>query len=405
MTAPYEPAQSKAISQGDAVSQNDAIPRSDATPRADAVPGTAASSRVDAAPRAAATPRAEAVGAAMALGTAFFLSVNNVAQGFYYAAGGTVTALVIVRFAVYILACLALFPLIGKRRQLAIGDLKGGLGSGLVYVCGMLALLFSFQFIAISLAILALYTFPIFTALGASLLDRRPPGWAQCACLVVAFLGLALALDIGGAGFDLRGLGLASTAALCFAITFLWNERLVPERDPVVTTYHMSITGLFVTLGLIASTGAPPMVWPGDAPFPGMAAAIASYSLAFLLMYLGLARIGASPTAMIMNLEPVFTMALGFALLGERLAGHQFLGAGLVLGAVLLSQWQRRRTAAPPLASDAGDTANGTGATEPTGATNATGATGTAQASAASAGKTDTAATAARLLRRPPRAP
>jgi len=285
-------------------------------------------------------------GALFALATAFFLAINNIAQGFYYRAGGTVQSMVILRYGLYLAGCAVVFPMLAKPLTVQLRDLKGGLASGVLYACGTLSLLASFQFIAISLAILSLYTFPIMTVVIVSVIDRRSPGVAQIVCLLAAFVGLAVALDVGGADFDARGVGLASAAAVSFALTFLWNERNFAGVDAIVTTYQMSLTGFFVMVGFVGVLGMPAMPVPGEPGFVAMAVALATYLASFVFMFVAIERTGATPTAMIMNLEPVFTVAFGAVLLGEVFSGTRLLGAAVVLGSVLASQWFARRRAA-----------------------------------------------------------
>jgi drug/metabolite transporter (DMT)-like permease len=69
-----------------------------------------------------------------------------------------------------------------------------------------------------------------------------------------------------------------------------------------------------------------------------MAAAALTFAGAFLGMFVGVRLIGASGTAMIMNLEPVLTIVLAIVLLDENLTVHQFLGAALVVAAVFAAQ-------------------------------------------------------------------
>jgi len=179
-----------------------------------------------------------------------------------------------------------------------------------------------------------------------SVIDRRSPGVAQIVCLLAAFVGLAVALDVGGADFDARGVGLASAAAVSFALTFLWNERNFAGVDAIVTTYQMSLTGFFVMVGFVGVLGMPAMPVPGEPGFVAMAVALATYLASFVFMFVAIERTGATPTAMIMNLEPVFTVAFGAVLLGEVFSGTRLLGAAVVLGSVLASQWFARRRAA-----------------------------------------------------------
>ncbi len=57
-------------------------------------------------------------------------------------------------------------------------------------------------------------------------------------------------------------------------------------------------------------------------------------------MFTGVKRIGSARTAMLMNLEPVFTIALAFLVLAEGLSPSQLFGAALVIVAVTLGQRQ-----------------------------------------------------------------
>ena len=55
-------------------------------------------------------------------------------------------------------------------------------------------------------------------------------------------------------------------------------------------------------------------------------------------MYTGVRMIGASRTGLIMNLEPVLTIALAVAILDEQMAPNQFVGAALVIAAIYGAQ-------------------------------------------------------------------
>ena len=55
----------------------------------------------------------------------------------------------------------------------------------------------------------------------------------------------------------------------------------------------------------------------------------------------GLGRVGPTQSALLSALEPVFTVALAVAFLGEHLAPLQIAGSVLVIGAVILLQWRR----------------------------------------------------------------
>ena len=80
----------------------------------------------------------------------------------------------------------------------------------------------------------------------------------------------------------------------------------------------------------------------GGAPVHTATAAVAVVALALVptafavsAFLSGLGRIGASRASIASSLEPAVAVACGVLLLGERLVPMQFLGAGLVVGAVL----------------------------------------------------------------------
>ena len=67
-------------------------------------------------------------------------------------------------------------------------------------------------------------------------------------------------------------------------------------------------------------------------------------------MFRGVHLIGPAPTAMVMNLEPVFTIALAVTLLAETLSDRKLIGAAVVLAAVVASQLlSKRRRVIPPV--------------------------------------------------------
>jgi len=67
----------------------------------------------------------------------------------------------------------------------------------------------------------------------------------------------------------------------------------------------------------------------------------------------GVRRLGASRTAIYMNLLPLFTAVIAVLLLGERLAGFHLVGGGLTLAGVILCQWWRQPLRQPPLPATA----------------------------------------------------
>ncbi len=286
------------------------------------------------------------VGALFPLASAFCLSVNNAAQSLYYDAGGTVPLMLLMRHILYIACCLVLFPLIGKCFAIGGPNFRAALVSGTIYAIGMTTLLAAFLYIPVSLVILTLYTFPILTALMDAAVKRHWPGIGQLVCLLMAFAGLAVALEVTTFAHDPLGIFLVTVTAFCFAAAFVWNGHKLADVDGTLVTFHMAIPGLVImsVIAIFFGTGDFPL--PDSATFAPMWIALIAYLVAFVTMFKGVEVIGPTPSAMIMNLEPVFTMMLAVVVLSEVLTPLRLLGAAIVLSAVLTSQWLATRRVA-----------------------------------------------------------
>jgi drug/metabolite transporter (DMT)-like permease len=103
-------------------------------------------------------------------------------------------------------------------------------------------------------------------------------------------------------------------------------------------TFHMAITGLLLAGLIVVATDSFALPADSGAGWIALAVAILFFASAFFAMFKGVNLIGAAPTAMLMNMEPVFTLALSFVVLSEDLSGRKILGAAIVLGAVIVSQ-------------------------------------------------------------------
>ncbi len=288
-------------------------------------------------PRSIDTPDA-ALGVLVVVATATSISFSNILAPVVYGLGSNPQTLLVCRFASFLVVCIAWLKFQKISLFVARGERPHCVGAGLVFAVGSAFLVAAFATIPVSLAVLILYTFPLITHLAESALDRRRPTLRELAALAVALAGLAICLGIGLDQLNGNGVAFAFLAALAISCSFVWTGRKLRAVQPTVMTAYMAGTGLVLALGLTFATDAwaLPRLEPMAAGL--MAAAALSFAGAFLGMFVGVRLIGASPTAMIMNLEPVLTLALAVLLLDEDLSVHQLLGAALVIAAIAAAQ-------------------------------------------------------------------
>ena len=203
----------------------------------------------------------------------------------------------------------------------------------------------------VALALLAFNTYPIWTALWALVIYRQRPERSLLLAMPVILLGLALALDVLGAASGLgasgqwarigAGVGFAIAAAATFGLALVVTQHEAADVDGRVrTATTLSLAGL-VALAMVGAQGG--FHFPQAAMgWWGLAALSLLYGTAFTIMFTLLPKLGVVGNSAIMNVEPVFALALAWLLLGQSIAPVQVAGALLVVGAVLALGLRKR---------------------------------------------------------------
>lgn len=192
------------------------------------------------------------------------------------------------------------------------------------------------QYISAGLERVILYTYPSLVVLLTALNQRRRPQRQLLLSLMVCSAGVALAVwhDVQIASRNLTlGVSLVMVSALSFAV-YMWRcgpsiHRLGAARVTAWATGSACIMVLtqFVVLRPIATIGSQP--WQVQACGLGMA--IFCTVLPIWLNANAVQRLGASRTAIVSTLGPVFTLFLAWAVLGEAISWRMLAGAALVM--------------------------------------------------------------------------
>lgn len=198
------------------------------------------------------------------------------------------------------------------------------------------------QTLPASLVELVLYTYPALVALAGWLLFKSRIPKAHLLALATSFVGVALLLG----GIKLQGVS-AAGVALMLVCPFLYTayllagDRLTLGAPPLAAS-ALTITGAAITLTLIAAASGHLQPPPSSRAWAVTAGVVVIPTMvAISLVLAAIPRIGAPRTALLSTAEPVVTVGLAFAILGDRFSPLQAVGAGLVLAAILVLQWRR----------------------------------------------------------------
>ncbi len=281
-------------------------------------------------------------GVALAVGATLTFTASTVAAVFSYEGGGEPLAAISSR---YIGAMLVFIPLLhfsGIGFALPPRERLISLGIGVLAAVQAYCLYNSIAHIPVGLTFAIFYIYPIFVALISIAFrqDRITP--AIVVGLAVAFGGLMLVFDADAEGSNLWGSLLAIGAAVSWSIIAVASGRVMRTEDPRVFTFHLQISAglIYLAICLIDGDVALPQTAKGWA---GLIALPLFYAASTLGFFGAIAMIGSIRASLLMNLEPVFTIAAGFVILGQILTPLQLVGAALVIGAVLAVRIEKAR--------------------------------------------------------------
>ncbi len=223
------------------------------------------------------------------------------------------------------------------------------LGLGVLFAANVFGLMFAIQVLPLSIAILAYFVYPLVTGVAAAATGLERLGWRSFAAAVVAFCGLAMMLGTQPAVLAPIGLLAAFGAAVCRVVSLLVTRAALGGTDARVTTWYSLAPAalVFVAASLFTGTFHTPLTAGGWIAFFGLAV---TTTLSTFWIYVSTARVGAFRTALAMNLEPVLSSLLSFALLGEAVSGLQLVGGAVMVAALCAFQFRR----SPPLAVSRG---------------------------------------------------
>jgi len=249
---------------------------------------------------------------------------------------------------------LALASLVLWQRQplgLPTGTWRWQLLLGLLIATQSLCLYSAVARIPVALALLVGNTFPMLLALLTWALGGARPSGRTLLFMGLILGGLVLALDVPARladGDDANphwalGVSLAFCAACVFACA-LWitDHKLAAVRGPVRSLLTLLI--VFASMLIAGFSGVMPagLSLPGSASgWTALASLVVLYGVAFTLLFVCVPKLNMAQNAPVMNVEPIATLLLGWALLDQQLSGWQLIGGAVVVCGIVLLTYRR----------------------------------------------------------------
>lgn len=237
-----------------------------------------------------------------------------------------------------------------SRRMLIRTVIQGAIGATGTSVFYYLAI----EKINVGMASMLLFTYPIFVNLFFIFGGIRKIGLGSKIALASAFLGSCLVLNIfttGVTGISGIGIILGIFASFCYAFYNVFADLKLSTLPSVTISFYTSLVTLliggaiapgaiahFVSLAGLGTGAASGGLSSGFLEMLGYLVLLALICgvLPTLLMYKGIALIGADKASILSSCELPLTIIFAFLVLGEKMVLLQMFGIALIVGAVLM---------------------------------------------------------------------
>jgi len=195
-----------------------------------------------------------------------------------------------------------------------------------------------------ALASVLMYTAPAWVALLAWWFLGEGMSPLKLAAVVATLAGVACVSGIvgGGAASGIiatpRAILFGLLSGLTYAMYYIFGKGRLKRYSTPVLFLHSLPLGAVLLFPFVEFSAKTPGAW----------VAIVTVSLfstwgAYSAYYAGLRHLEATRASVVATLEPVVAAVVAFAWWGERFTASGIIGAGLILGAVILVVWDGRR--------------------------------------------------------------
>jgi drug/metabolite transporter (DMT)-like permease len=198
------------------------------------------------------------------------------------------------------------------------------------------------RYIPVSLAVLIFYTGPFFVFIIARFTEKEPFTMIRLSAFLIASSGLYLAMGIKTlSGLHFTGILFAFIAAIGMALWVIIGNLLIRTADPQAVNLHALSSGtlLFFCFYFLTNDAGNQLT---QTSLLYLIASGITLGIAFISFYAGLKIIGSVKASMLLNIEPIFTIALSVAIFGAQLSLTSYFGAGLVILGIFLINYKSK---------------------------------------------------------------
>lgn len=275
---------------------------------------------------------APGTGIVILLGVASAFASNHLCARIAFDHGASVATAVSVRATFTALLLVVMMRAQGIRIAIPSGLRGHMLLAGVLIATQSYALYSAVALIPPALALLVFQTSPMLYVLLTWALGKEKPRWGAIAPMLLALVGLALALNVRGAENMGAGVAWAFASGLSMTVVYYLNANALKSLDGRLRTFAM--TAVTAVLVVIIASAAQAQALPRDGlGWAGLVLLAVFYCIAMLSLFYVLPRVPSTSTGAL-NFEPIALLVLTWVVLGHTVSATQLIGALVTVGAI-----------------------------------------------------------------------
>jgi drug/metabolite transporter (DMT)-like permease len=271
-------------------------------------------------------------GIVILLGVASAFASNHLCARIAFDHGASVASAVSVRATFTALLLFILMRVQGVRIAIP-RELRGrALLAGILIATQSYALYSAVALIPPALALLVFQTSPALYVLVTWALGKEAPRWSAIPPMMLALIGLALALNVRTGESMLAGVAWAFASGVSMTIVYYLNANALKPLDGRLRTFAM--TAVTAVLVIVIASAAGAQALPRDGlGWSGLILLAVFYCIAMLSLFYVLPRVASTSTGAL-NFEPIALLVLTWLILGHTVTPVQLVGAVVTVGAI-----------------------------------------------------------------------